>query len=81
MAHGCQVPVGSDVVALDSLSALRVLSNVSKAGSLDSLPRRAHLVVTGPHQGIVAQVAANVGGDDFAIDAVSGDKVFVHAGA
>lgn len=39
------------------------------------------LIVTGPHQGIVTQVAANVGGDDFAIDAVARDKVFVHASA
>jgi hypothetical protein len=38
------------------------------------------LVVAGPHEGIVAQVAADVGGDDLAVDAIAGDKVLVLAG-
>lgn len=36
--------------------------------------------MTGPHQGIVAQVAADIGRNDFAIDAVAGDEVLVLSG-
>lgn len=38
---------------------------------------KTYLVVTRPHQGIVAQVAADVGGYDFSVDAIAGDEVFV----
>ena len=38
---------------------------------------KTHLVVTRPHQGIIAQVAADVGRDDLAIDAITGDEVLV----
>lgn len=38
------------------------------------------LVVARPHQGIVAQVAADVGRDDFAVDAIARDEVLVLAG-
>lgn len=37
----------------------------------------AYLVVTGTHEGIVAQIAADVGGDDFAVDAIARHEVFV----
>jgi hypothetical protein len=33
--------------------------------------------MTRPHESIVTQVAADIGGDDFAVDAITGDKVFV----
>ena len=39
--------------------------------------KSAYLVVAGPHQGIVAQVAADVGGDDFTVDAIARHEVFV----
>lgn len=47
----------------------------------DDTSNRSYLIVARPHQGVIAKVAADVGGNDFAIDAVSRDKVFVHAGA
>lgn len=37
----------------------------------------AYLVVSRPHQSIIAQVAADVGRDDFTVDAITRDKVFV----
>jgi len=37
----------------------------------------AYLVMTGTHEGIVAQIAADVGGDDFAVDAIARHEVFV----
>lgn len=33
--------------------------------------------MTGTHEGIVAQIAADVGGDDFTVDAIARDEVFV----
>lgn len=39
----------------------------------------AYLVVTWPHQGIIAQVAADVGRDDLTIDAIARHKVLVLA--
>ena len=37
-----------------------------------------YLVVAGPHKGIVTQVAADVGRDDFAVDAIAGNKILIH---
>lgn len=37
----------------------------------------AYLVVTGTHEGIVSQIAADVCGDDFTVDAIARDEVFV----
>lgn len=39
--------------------------------------RATYLVVAGTHQGIVAQVATDVGGDDLAVDAIARHEVFV----
>jgi hypothetical protein len=36
-----------------------------------------NLKVTGPYQGIVAQIPANIGGDDLAVDAVPREEVLV----
>jgi hypothetical protein len=37
----------------------------------------AYLVVTGTHESVVAQIAADVGRDDFTVDAISRNEVFV----
>lgn len=47
---------------------------------MDDLAGLRVLVVAGAHEGIVAQVAADVGRDDLAVDAVARDEVFVLAG-
>jgi hypothetical protein len=38
---------------------------------------KAYLVVTGTHEGVVAQITADIGGDDFTVDAIARDEVFV----
>lgn len=42
-----------------------------------SMLRATYLVMAGTHQGIVAQVATDVGGDDLAVDAIARHEVFV----
>lgn len=106
-AHGCQIAVAGDVVALDDLTSLRVLSSVNKCCNLQR--RRStgvcdtaagmqwqlycrkhngwrrgssstHLIVTWPHQGVVAKVAADVGRNNFSVDAIARDEVLVLTG-
>jgi hypothetical protein len=36
-----------------------------------------YLIMTGPHQGIIAQVAADVGRDNLTIDSIARHEVFV----
>ena len=38
---------------------------------------KAYLVVTGTHESVVAQITADIGGDDFTVDAIARDEVFV----
>lgn len=48
--------------------------------ALDDLTSLRVLIVAGPHQGVVAKVAADVGGDNFSVDAIARDKILVLAG-
>lgn len=39
--------------------------------------REGYLIDSGTDEGVVAQVAADVGRDDLAVDAIPGDKVLI----
>lgn len=40
-----------------------------------------YLIVTWSHEGVIAQIAADVGGDDLTVDAIARHKVFVLPGS
>lgn len=42
---------------------------------------QSYIVVARPNESIIAQIAANVCRDDLAVDAVAGNKIFVHSGS
>lgn len=86
-SYSGQVSVGGDVVALDYLAGLRVLLREGILVSFLKVTRRSwvclgavpYLVVAGPHEGIVAKVAADVSRDDLAVDAIARDEILVLA--
>jgi hypothetical protein len=47
---------------------------------VESQGQLTHLVLARPHQGIIAQVAADVGGDNLTVDAIARNEVLVLAG-
>ena len=87
-SHCSQITIGGDIVAFHDLASLGVLRNTDRErfvqqwrGSL--MAKRHHrgrsryLVESRPHQGIIPQVATDVGGDNLAIDAIAGHEVLV----
>lgn len=93
--HGRQVAISRDIVALDRLTSLRVLRRQEQlatsrdgrgvylcsgwASSKLVLLKSAYLIVAGSHKSIVAQVPADIGRDDFTVDAITGHEILVHA--
>lgn len=88
--HGRQVAVRRNIVTLNGLASLWVLMEeiVSKPSQVEHtsfrwlilLPKLAYLIVTRSHQSIIAQIAADISGNYFTIDAITRHKVLVHAG-
>lgn len=78
--YGREVPVGCDEVALLDLSSLGILWRGQFGGRSrrrNLSPATTDLVVARPYESIVPKVAADICSNDFAINAISRDKILI----